>query len=395
MLLNIEDYRRLARRRLPRFVFDYVEGAADSESGTRRNRDALERMTLLPRCLRDTHALDTTVQVFGRTWPWPVAVAPTGFNGLVRPGGDIAIARAAKAHGLTFVQSTASNARVEAVAEAAAPPWLQLYVMSERSIAEQLVRRAREIGCEALVLTVDVPVSGNRERDVRNGFRLPFRPTPRTLADLMLHPAWLMRLAMAGMPQFVNLAESAEAGDTAQAQAALLSRAMDRTLVWDSLTWLRTLWDGPLLLKGVLHAEDAQQAVRSGVDGLIVSNHGGRQLEAAPSPMEVLPAIVQAVNERIPVFADSGFRSGTDIAKALALGARAVFVGRPVLYGLAASGEPGVRAVLQLLSEQLARTMALIGAARVEDIGRWHLLGGHAVSVGVMESLFDSAGKTP
>lgn len=374
MLIDVEDYHRRARHRLPRFVFDYVDGAAESERCMRRNREALDRMALLPRCLRDTRALDPSVKVFGRAWPQPFAVAPTGFNGLVRPDGDMMIARAAARMGLTFVQSTASNARLEQVAQEAGPPWLQLYVMSDRSIAEQLVRRAKRSGSEALVLTVDVPVSGHRQRDVRNGFRLPFRPTPRALFNLLRHPGWIARIALNGLPQFVNLSETADSNGTAQAQAALLSRAIDRGLVWDSLAWLRRLWDGPMLLKGLLHPADARCALQHGVDGLIVSNHGGRQLDSAPSPIEVLPAIVSEVGHRMPVFVDSGFRSGADIAKALALGARAVFIGRPVLYGLAVDGEAGVHAVLQLLGEELARTMILIGAARIGDIGPEHLV---------------------
>ena len=240
--------------------------------------------------------------------------------------------------------------------------------MQERSIAEQLVRRARQCGVQALVLTVDVPVSGNRERDVRNGFVLPLRPTARMAWDLLSHPRWSLRMARAGAPQFANLVEDPQAALSAQAQAALLSRAMDRTLVWDSLQWLRGLWDGPLLIKGLLHAQDAVLALRHGVDGLIVSNHGGRQLDAAPSAIGALAPVVQAVQGRIPVFMDSGIRRGSDIARALALGARAVFVGRPVLYGLACAGEAGVEAVLQILARELTLCMTLLGARVVQDL---------------------------
>lgn len=370
MLLNVEDHRRAARRALPRFVFDYVDGAADDHHCLARNRRDLDAMTLTPRVLRDTSTVDTSVEVFGTRWRAPFAIAPTGLNGLIRPGGDAALARAAAAVGVPFTLSTASNQRLETVRQAApdSPQWLQLYVLQERSIAEQLVRRAQQSGVQALVLTVDVPVSGNRERDLRNGFALPLRPTARLAWDLISHPRWSLRMAQSGAPTFANLVEDPGAVLSAQAQAALLSRAMDRSLVWDSLPWLRGIWHGPLLIKGILHPDDAARALQHGVDGLIVSNHGGRQLDAAPSAIGALGAIVQAVQGQIPVFMDSGVRRGSDVARALALGARAVFVGRPVLYGLATSGQAGAEAVLQILARELALCMTLLGASRVQDL---------------------------
>ena len=286
------------------------------------------------------------------------------------------IAKAAADNGIPFVLSTASNERLEAV-RAAAPngiQWLQLYVLEDRTIAEQLVKRARCENYAALVVTVDCQVGGYRLRDIRNGFRLPFRPRSRTLLDLLLHPRWLARVVRHGAPNFVNLTASQTKGVSAEVQAAFLARNMDRGFVWENLDWLRTLWQGPLLLKGILHPEDASRAVRVGVDGLIVSNHGGRQLDAAPSAIVALPAVIEAVGNQVPVFIDSGFRSGDDMVKALALGARGVFVGRPTLYGLASSGEAGVHAVLNLLLEQLVRTMTMIGAASIQDIGKQHLM---------------------
>jgi (S)-mandelate dehydrogenase len=367
MLLNVEDYQHRARAKLPRFVRDYVDGAAERETCLQRNRTALEQLVLTPRVLRDTATVNTTVEVFGRCWKHPIAIAPMGLNGLIRPQGDVLIARAAQRHGIPFIQSTASNARLEAVAKEAAPPWLQLYVMGDRGMAEQLVRRAARAGSEALVLTADVPVSGYRERDERNGFRLPFKPTLGTALEMLTHPAWLLRAALAGAPEFVNLSET-EGKGSSQAQAALLNRTMDRSMVWDSLRWLRSLWSGPLLLKGVLHPDDAAMALRHGVDGLIVSNHGGRQMDAAPAALTALPPVLDAVGGQIPVLVDSGFRSGTDIAKALALGAQGVLIGRPVLYGLAVDGEEGVSAVLELLARELTRSMTLLGAAQVSDL---------------------------
>ncbi|MCK2125696.1 alpha-hydroxy-acid oxidizing protein [Thauera aromatica] len=370
MKLNVEDYRRAARAVLPRFVFDYVDGAAERGDCLQRNRGGLDRLTMRPRVLRDTTRLDTRIEVFGETWQRPFAIAPMGFNGLTRPQGDVLLARAAAAAGIPFVLSTASNARLEAVVQpSSALNWFQLYVMGERTIAEQMVRRARRAGYRALVLTVDVPVSGYRERDVRNGFKMPFRPSPATLANLATRPRWLLRFIAHGMPGFVNLAEE-EGSDTLQLQAALLSREMDRSLSWDSLDWLRRLWDGPLLLKGVLHPDDARQARAHGIDGLIVSNHGGRQLDGAIATIDALEAVLDAVEDRLPVFVDSGFRSGLDVAKALALGARGVFLGRPLLYGLAVDGEAGAAAVLELITTELERTMILTGARRIAELER-------------------------
>jgi (S)-mandelate dehydrogenase len=367
--LSVDDFARLAQRSVPRFVFDYVEGGAEDERCRRRNVEDLADLTLLPRQLRDTRRLDLSVKLFGRVWRAPFGIAPVGLAGLIRPHGDLQLARAAAAHGVPFVLSTASSARLEQVREAApdAILWQQLYVMSDRRIAEQLVRRAREARFEALVLTVDVPVSGHRRRDVRNGFALPLRPTPDLLLDVLRRPGWALRLLRGGLPMFPNLSDAGSA-QPAQASASLLAREMDRGLTWDSLAWLRGLWDGPLLLKGVLHPDDARRALRHGVDGLIVSNHGGRQLDAAPSTISSLPAIADAVAGRVPVLADSGFRRGSDVVKACALGAQAVLLGRAPLYGLCHDGERGVGAVLDLLAQDLARNMILLGLSATSEI---------------------------
>jgi (S)-mandelate dehydrogenase len=369
MLLNADDWRREARRRLPRFVFDYVDGAADDGLCLRRNRTDLDAITLRPCVLRDTSTIDPGVEIFGQRWAMPVAVAPTGLNGLIRPGGDGLLASAAAGAGIPFTLSTASNVPLEQLRAGAAEgeQWMQLYVM-HRQMAERIVRRAAAAGYRALVLTVDVPISGNRELDLRNGFRLPFRPTPRLAWDVASHPRWALRFARHGAPDFANLRPDEGEPTSAALQAALLARAMDRTLAWEHLAWLRELWKGPLLLKGILHAEDAQRAIDHGADGVIVSNHGGRQLDAAPSAIGALPAVVSAVAGRIPVFMDGGVRRGADVAKALALGAAAVFVGRPLLYALAAGGREGASAWLQSLRDDLVRTMVLLGARRAAEL---------------------------
>ncbi|AFU48404.1 FMN-dependent alpha-hydroxy acid dehydrogenase [Acidovorax sp. KKS102] len=369
MLLNVGDWRAAAQRRLPRFVFDYIDGAADDGLCLKRNRADLDACILQPRVLRDTSMLDTGVELFGRRWTMPVGVAPTGLNGLIRPDGDRAIARAAAGAGIGFALSTASNTRLEEV-RATAPDsaqWMQLYVM-HREMAERVVRRAQTAGYEALVLTVDVPVSGNRELDLRNGFRLPFKPSARLALDIARHPGWALGMVSHGAPEFANLRPDDGEAISPALQAALLARAMDRTLAWEQLAWLRELWKGPLLLKGILHAEDARRALDHGIDGLIVSNHGGRQLDASPSAISALPSVVSAVGKSIPVLMDSGIRRGTDVAKALALGAKAVLVGRPVLYALAASGQHGVETWLRTLREDFVRTMILLGACRVDKL---------------------------
>lgn len=365
MLLNSEDFRLAAKRYLPRFVFDYVDGAADDGHCLRRNRDDLNAITLTPRILRDTSHINMSVDVFGSRWSLPFGVAPVGLCGLVRPGGDLMLARAAARAGLPFVLSTASNMRLEDIRASSvdAVQWMQLYVM-HREMAARIVQRAYNAGYQALVLTVDVPVSGNRERDARNGFRLPIRPTARLGWDLASHPRWSLRSLLSGPPSFANLTDPAMARSSASMQAALLSRAMDRTLVWDTLGWLRDSWKGPLLLKGVLHPEDARTALAYGVDGVIVSNHGGRQLDAAPSAISALPGVVEVIQGRIPVFMDSGIRRATDVAKAIALGATGVFLGRPLIFGLGVGGEAGVDAVVDVFRADLERTMALLGVAR-------------------------------
>jgi (S)-mandelate dehydrogenase len=369
MMLRTEDFRRRARAYLPRFVFDYVDGAADDGVCLRRNRSDFDAITLRPRVLRDMSEIDTSVTVFGRRWAFPVGIAPTGLNGLVRPGGDGMLARAAAQADIPFLMSTASNERIEEVrgTSPAGEQWMQLYVM-HRELAERVVRRADAAGFRALVLTVDVPVSGNREMDLRNGFRLPFKPTARLAWDVVRHPGWALRAARSGPPQFANLRPEDGEPIPPSLQAALLARAMDRTLVWEHLAWLRGMWKGPLVLKGILHADDARRAIDHGADGVIVSNHGGRQLDAAPSAISALPAVVRAVAGRIPVFMDGGVRRGSDVLKALALGASAVFAGRPLVFALAARGSEGARSWLQTLREDVVRTMTLLGARRLGEI---------------------------
>ncbi len=361
-LVGVADWQAAAQARLPRFVYDYLAGGAEDGSCMRRNRADLDAIELRPRVLQSTLEVDTSIELFGKRWPMPAALAPTGLNGLIRPRGDIAMARAADKAGTVFCMSTAANASMEQV-RAAVPGvqlWLQLYVLSDRSVAEQMLVRAKSAQVEALVLTVDVPVSGKREADMRNGFAVPLRPSFGLASDLVCHPRWSISQALGATLSMENLAPGNSASPALQ--AALLSRGMDRTLDWNAVDWLRRLWSGPLLLKGILHPEDAYKASQHGVDGIIVSNHGGRQLDAAPSSISALPGVVEAVAGRMAVLLDSGIRRGSDMVRAIGLGAHAVLLGRAPLYGLAVDGEAGVSAVLREIADEYQRTLCLIGA---------------------------------
>ncbi len=367
--LNVWEWRERARRRLPRIVFDYLDGGAEDERCLERNRAAIENIWLRPLLLSDVSRIDLSTEIFGQRFELPIAITPTGLNGLFWPDADIALARAAATVKIPFTLSTPSSARLERIArEAGGTHWMQLYVMSDRSLAEQMMKRALAANFSALILTADVPVSGYRERDLRNGFKVPLKLTAPMMLDVALHPRWLLDLLRYGMPRLVNLTESESKEASMQAQAALLSRTMDRTLDWNCIDWIRRHWPRTLMLKGVLDPEDARRALDHGLDAVIVSNHGGRQLDSAPATIDVLPEIVAAVAGRVPVMIDSGFRRGSDIVKALALGARAVLLGRATLYGLAAAGEEGALEVLQLLRTDVERTMILTGVASVREL---------------------------
>jgi isopentenyl diphosphate isomerase/L-lactate dehydrogenase-like FMN-dependent dehydrogenase len=368
-LLCVEDYRRLARRRLPRVAFDFIDGGADSEVTLRRNVEAFERLSLRPRHLVDVSSRSLETTVLGERVGLPVLIAPTGMSRVAGRGGDVAGARAAAAHGAVFVLSTMSSDSIEDVRAAATGSlWFQLYLWAERSILERLLDRARAAGCRVLVVTVDVPVIGNRRRDARNGFALPPRVRWRTAADLLSHPRWLAHAPSAvGAAHFLDDAGVRPSGTMEHA------RLVNRLLAnpgssWRDLTWLRDRWDGPLLLKGTLTAEDARLAVECGVDGIVVSNHGGRQLDGAPASIDALAEVAEAVGDQVELLVDGGVRHGTDVIKARALGARAVLVGRPWLYGLAAGGEAGVAGVLEILRTEIDRALALLGRPRFDDV---------------------------
>ena len=362
--VNVEDYRILAQRRLPKIIFDYLEGGADDEIGRKHNREVFERYRLMPRRLIDVSKRDTGIELFGRHQAAPFLIGPTGLNAALWPKGDILLARAAERAGIPFVLATASNASIEEVAVASKGDlWFQLYIV-QRQLAEEMVRRAEAAGYSTLVLTTDVAVNGNRERDLRNNFGLPLRYTPRLIWDGLTHPRWSLGFLLNGMPQFGNFV-TADSSNV-EMQATVMHRQMDASFSWDDFHWLRQLWPRKLLVKGILRPDDAERCVAAGADGVILSNHGGRQLDAAVAPLEVLAESRARISA--PILIDSGFRRGTDIVKALALGANAVLLGRTTLYGLAAAGEAGVDDVLRLLKDEVDRTLAQIGCALASQL---------------------------
>ena len=358
------DARSRARRRLPRMVFDYLDGAAGDESGLAANRQALQRIVFAPRRLVDVVARETGMTLFGRPYKTPLVIAPIGLNGVFWPGGDIALARAAARAEVPFCLSTAANSSIEAVARASdGEKWFQLYVIRPE-LADSLVDRAMAAGYAALVVTVDVAVNGRRERDARNGFAVPFRYSPRAIADVLGHPTWLAQQLRHGFPRLANL--ESKAGGSIEAQAALMKREMDASFDWDDLARLRDRWTGPLVVKGLLGAEDVARCARIGCDAVVLSNHGARQLASVAAPIDVLR--IAGKSSSIPLLVDSGYRDGADVVKALALGARAVMLGRPVLYGLAAGGADGAFDVIDAIAKDVDRTLALIGCRRIADL---------------------------
>ncbi|MBO9830632.1 alpha-hydroxy-acid oxidizing protein [Xanthomonas sp. A2111] len=364
--INIADYRRLARQRLPRVVFDYLEGGAEDECGLARNRTALDALCFRPRRLRDVRVRDQTVRLFGTTLAAPLVVGPTGFNDLFWPNGDLALARASAAHGIPFVLSTVSNTDIETLARGCDGEWwFQLYVV-HRELAAQLVCRALNAGCRTLLLTVDVPINGRRERDLRNDFQLPSRYSLQQILDGLRHPGWTLRHLRRGMPRLANF-EGLHTEDE-EVRLALIERRMKADFTWLDLAWLREQWPHRLLVKGILHPEDAAHCAALGIDGVILSNHGARQLDSAVSPLHVLPDANRAC--ALPLLIDSGFRRGSDVVKALALGARAVLLGRAPLYGLAAAGEFGVNEVIGMFKQEIDCTLAQIGCGRADDVSR-------------------------
>jgi (S)-mandelate dehydrogenase len=368
--INIEDLRAMARRRLPRAIFDFFDGGAEDEVTLRENRAAFERVRLLPKVLVNVAEVDMRTRIFGVESKLPMAIAPTGGISAGRAGAELALARAARAVGVPFTLATPAAFTIERVAdEAGGRLWFQLYAVRDREFREKLVLRAKNSGYEAMLVTVDLPVSGKRERDPRNGFVTPFKPNWRNSRDVLFKPAWLLEILRFGLPGMANFEGYRFSTPEGTDIVTAVGREMDAGLDWEALKRLRDLWPRKLLLKGVERPDDAERAAALGCDGVVVSNHGGRQLDGAAPTLEALPAVASAVGNKITVLLDGGVRRGVDILKARALGAQAVLTGRATLFGVMAGGEPGARRAIEILSTELERAMRLCGARSVAEIG--------------------------
>lgn len=367
--LTIADLRRIAKRRTPGSVFDYTDGAAEQELSLRRAREIFDGIEFRPQILQDVSTLDPSVSILGAHSAQPFAFAPTGFTRMMHHEGEPAVARVAERHGIPYALSTMGTTSIERVAEAApdARKWFQLYVWRDRKAGEDLMVRAQEAGFEALMLTVDAPVAGARLRDSRNGFSIPPALTVKTVAGAAIHPAWWVNLLTTAPLEFATLSEWQ--GTVAE----MMNKLFDPTMTIADLAWIRSFWKGPLIVKGIQTVADAKQVVDAGAEAIVLSNHGGRQLDRAPVPLRLLPDVVAEVGDRAEVYLDTGVMDGADIVAALALGARAVLVGRAYLYGLMAGGERGVERATEILTQQVARTMQLLGANSVEELGPQHV----------------------
>jgi (S)-mandelate dehydrogenase len=367
---TIEELAGMARRRVPGFVLEYIEGGSEDERTLRWNREVFDRFRFVPAALVDTSARSAQIELLGRAQRSPLIVAPMGFTGLTYPDGDIALAKAATRQGIPFTLSSFSTSMLEEVAaQAGGRLWLQIYLLKDREITRQMLERAARAGYEAIMLTTDANILSGREWDKRN-YRAPGKLNLAARLDTLRHPRWLLRTLRQGMPTLKNIEQFIPPHQRNVAnRLSFVAEQLRPDITWGDVEWLRQIWPGKLLIKGILSPEDARRAIERGAEGLVLSNHGGRQLDGAISPMEILPQIAELSAGRAEVLIDSGFRRGTDVLKALALGASAVMVGRAALYGLAAGGEEGAHHALGLLRHEIERGMGLLGCLRVEELG--------------------------
>jgi len=377
VITNIEDLRVLAQRRVPRMFYDYADSGSWTESTYRANESDFARIKLRQRVAVNMEGRSTATRMVGVDVAMPVAIAPTGLTGMQHADGEILAARAAEAFGIPFTLSTMSICSIEDIAaHTKAPFWFQLYVMRDREFIERLVDRAKAARCGALVLTLDLQILGQRHKDLKNGLSAPPKMTLANLINLMSKPRWCVGMLGTKRRQFGNIVGHVSGVGDMGSLAEWTNKQFDPRLNWGDVEWIKRRWGGKLILKGVQDVEDAKLAVNSGADALIVSNHGGRQLDGAQSSIEALPAIAAAVGQQIEVHMDGGIRSGQDVLKALALGAHGTYIGRAMLYGLGAMGEVGVRKALEIIHRELDLTMAFCGRTRVEDVDRSILLPG-------------------
>jgi L-lactate dehydrogenase (cytochrome) len=370
---SVSDYREAARRRLPKIFFEYIDGGSYDESTLRRNVSDMERLSLRQRVMRDMSGLNTTIETLGQRLSMPLALSPVGMAGMYGRRGETQAARAAAAAGIPFCLSTVGICSVEEVARTGIAPWFQLYVLKDRGYMRELLRRANAAGSPVLVLTVDLPVPGARYRDVRSGFRglTGLRGLLNRAKDGLAHPAWLWDVWVHGRPHSLgSVAGALKEGQSTADFLTWIADNFDRSMTWKDLDWVRREWDGPIVIKGVLDPEDAHDAVKAGAQGIVVSNHGGRQLDGVRSSISALPGIVDSVGDELEVYLDSGVRSGLDVLKALALGAKACFIGRAWAYALGAGGEVAITRMLATLRSELEVAMILTGCPSVSAASR-------------------------
>jgi L-lactate dehydrogenase (cytochrome) len=370
IITSTADFRAAAKARLPRFLFDYIDGAAGAETTLERNQSDLGGLAIRQRVLKDVSSVSLATELFGRSQAMPVALAPVGLTGMYARRGEVQAARAAAAHGVPFCLSTVSVCSIEEVAASAgAPFWFQLYVIRDRGFMRDLIARAKAHGASALVFTVDMPVPGARRRDAHSGLSGPNASLRRMLQSIG-RPAWAWDVGVRGRPHTLgNVAPVLGRSSGLEDFMGWLGANFDPSIQWRDLEWIREAWDGPLVIKGILDPDDARDAVRLGADGVVVSNHGGRQLEGALSSARALPSVVDAVGGELAVLADSGVRSGLDVVRMLALGAQSVLLGRACVYALAAQGQAGVARMLEMMAHEIRTTMALAGVGTVAEIG--------------------------
>lgn len=368
-----DDYRRIAEKRLPRFLFDYIDGGAYDEMTLRANVEDFQRLKLKQRVMRDVSHIDTSIDLLGRTWTMPLALAPIGLGGMMARRAELQAKRAADAFGVPFCLSTVSICSLEEVAAVSDTPfWFQLYMLRERAVVKEILERAKAVGVRTLVFTVDLAVVGARYRDVRNGMSGGAGPWSKLRAGLLsylMHPQWTMDVAVKGKPHtFGNLEAYVPKATTPNDFRQWIDSQIDPAVTWKDIEWIRENWDGDLVIKGVLSAEDARSAADVGADAIVVSNHGGRQLDGVSSSIAALPRIAEAVGAKLPILMDGGVRSGLDVVRARAMGARATLIGRPWIYAVAAKGEPGLSSLLITMKEGMKVAMALTATTSIDQI---------------------------
>ena len=374
-VVNIEDLRKLAKKRLPKIAYDFIEGGTDDEVGLQTNEQAFRQARIVPRYLVDVSVRDQSTTIFGRTYSSPIGIAPTGLAGLFRRGADLMLAEAARDANVPFIMSGSATGSIEDLAKLAPDHgWYQLYSSKDEAISEDLIKRTADAGLKTLVFTVDVPEGSNRERNIRNGWGRPLKLSWATKMEALEHPAWMLEWMRHGTPYFSNWAKYAGAGASADKVADLVAYQNRAPMTWKHVERFRQIFPGNFVLKGIMHPDDAIRAHSLGVDGIMVSNHGARQLDNAPSPLHVLPAIRDAVGDKMTLMLDGGIRRGLDALIALCMGAKFVFQGRPTLYGVTAGGVQGAKSALGIFRREIDISMAQMGATRISDLGPHYLM---------------------